>query len=610
MAKKAILEVLESTIGKYVHNLDSESLNVAVWSGKIELQSLQLDVHAVNSELSRRAILAPNLACPFKVIEGRFDKVQLDVPWARLTSRPVVFRASGLWVYVEPHDFIAEARINPNGYTENRYGTKMKSRKSVMQQQQQQQQQKVQGSKEGVMEERINSIATAEEGRRRMSAMKNFALGGGGQDDGDNEDSEDVSDTNTTSNSSSSNTFTTRLVRRIIENLQVEIQDVHIAIRGCQTAAGIVLGSLSLSTTDAKGNKTFVDRSSASSSSASAMNHHEQVTLSFLYKELLISGFGIYLQRDNDDTNSNGGTLKQRLARVSTNTEYILEPLSFQAKLRQSDLDTCIDFPKYLVHSKLSSLSITVSRNQLELGHQLAMAVVTSQPNSTTTENRPLFPEYRPLVPVKGNAHKWWKYAVRCIGRLNRHRSWIEFYLAFQKRKRYLELHKRNVYSERRDKKGVVTSSPWLSKLRIEERVELENIERDRSISILGLMHWRNIADAQFVKEKEKYHRIGTVSGSSGGSSISSNAGKKKSSKKSSSFAKTKSSVFGSPAKRTSSSLSQQDSLGTSELYQELTDDGNNDDDEDDIALTTDEMRELEKNLAMTTIDSTLSKDS
>jgi len=579
---------------------------VAVWSGKIELQSLQLDVHAVNSELSRRAILAPNLACPFKVIEGRFDKVQLDVPWARLTSRPVVFRASGLWVYVEPHDFLAEARNNPNGYTENRYGTKVKSRKSVMQQQQ-----KVQGSKEGVMEERINSIATAEEGRRRMSAMKNFALGGGGQDDGDNEDSEDVGDTNTTSSSSSNNTFTTRLVRRIIENLQVEIQDVHIAIRGCQTAAGIVLGSLSLSTTDAKGNKTFVDRSSASSSSASAMNHHEQVTLSFLYKELLISGFGIYLQRDNEDNNSNGGTLKQRLARVSTNTEYILEPLSFQAKLRQSDLDTCIDFPKYLVHSKLSSLSITVSRNQLELGHQLAMAVVTSQPNSTSTEIRPLFPEYRPLVPVKGNAHKWWKYAVRCIGRLNRHRSWIEFYLAFQKRKRYLELHKRNVYSERRDKKGVVTSSPWLSKLRIEERVELENIERDRSISILGLMHWRNIADAQFVKEKEKYHRIGTVSGSSGGSSISSNAGKKKSSKKSSSFAKTKSSVFGSPApKRTSSSLSQQDSLGTSELYQELTDDGNNDDDEDDIALTTDEMRELEKNLAMTTIDSTLSKDS
>ena len=611
---------------------------MGVWSGKIELQSLQLDIHAVNSELSRRAQLAPNLACPFKVIEGKFDKVQLDVPWARLTSRPVVFRASGLWVYVEPHDFLAEARNNNNhhhqknngaaaAYTANRYGTKMKSRKnnsggSASQQQQQH---------NGVLEERINSIGTAEEGRGRMSAMKNFALGGGGQqhdDDNNDEESQDVVDTNSTSSSStssSSNTFTARLVRRIIENLQVEIQDVHIAIRGCQTAAGIVLGSLSLSTTDAKGNKTFVDRSagtsSSSASSSSTMNHHEQVTSSFLYKELLISDFGIYLQRDHDTTtnSSNNDTLKQRMARVSTNTEYVLEPLSFQAKLRQSDLDTCIDFPKYLVHSKLSSLSITISRNQLELGHRLAMAVVTSQPNnSATTDIRPLFPEYRPLVPVKGNAHKWWKYAVRCIGRLNRHRSWIEFYLAFQKRKRYLELYKRSVYTERRDKKSllITTVTPWLSKLRIEERVELENIEKDRSISILGLMHWRNIADGQFVKEREKYRRIAAVGGGLSSPS-SSNAGKKKqpsSSRKSSTFAKT--SMFGSPApKRASSSLSQQDSLGgTSELYQELTDDGNDDDegDNDDttITLSAEEMKELENNLAMATIDSTLSKDS
>ena len=45
--------------------------------------------------------------------------------------------------------------------------------------------------------------------------------------------------------------------------------------------------------------------------------------------------------------------------------EYVLSPLLFQAKLRQSDLDHCVDFPKYLVHSKLSLLSILLSRAQL-----------------------------------------------------------------------------------------------------------------------------------------------------------------------------------------------------------------------------------------------------
>eukprot|EP00526_Cylindrotheca_closterium_P026450 CAMPEP_0113649296 /NCGR_PEP_ID=MMETSP0017_2-20120614/26190_1 /TAXON_ID=2856 /ORGANISM="Cylindrotheca closterium" /LENGTH=58 /DNA_ID=CAMNT_0000561653 /DNA_START=17 /DNA_END=189 /DNA_ORIENTATION=+ /assembly_acc=CAM_ASM_000147 len=55
MAKKALQRVLEDTIGKYVRGLDAESLNVAIWSGKIELNSLELDVDAVNLEIDRQA---------------------------------------------------------------------------------------------------------------------------------------------------------------------------------------------------------------------------------------------------------------------------------------------------------------------------------------------------------------------------------------------------------------------------------------------------------------------------------------------------------------------------------------------------------------------------
>jgi len=49
MAKAAILDVLENTIGRYVQNLDAESLNVGVWAGKIELNALKLDVEAVEN---------------------------------------------------------------------------------------------------------------------------------------------------------------------------------------------------------------------------------------------------------------------------------------------------------------------------------------------------------------------------------------------------------------------------------------------------------------------------------------------------------------------------------------------------------------------------------
>lgn len=90
MAKAAILNVLEETIGRYVQGLDSKSLNVAVWAGKIELQGLKVDTRAVNRELARQAIDAPNLAVPFRIVDGSFESLKVEVPWARLTSRPVV----------------------------------------------------------------------------------------------------------------------------------------------------------------------------------------------------------------------------------------------------------------------------------------------------------------------------------------------------------------------------------------------------------------------------------------------------------------------------------------------------------------------------------------
>ncbi|KAL7472999.1 hypothetical protein ACHAXS_013378 [Conticribra weissflogii] len=541
MAKKAILEVLESTIGRYVRNLDAESLNVAVWSGKIELQSLQLDTVAVNSELSRRAHEAPNLACPFRVLEGRFEKVQLDVPWARLSSRPVVFRAKGLHVWMEPHEFLKEEG-GTKGWDDRRGKKKLP--------------QHVKSAKSKAMEERNNSIARAEAARKRANAVR-MALEDGG--DSSTDEGDDV-DGDSAKNSS---TFTSRLVRRIVENLQFEIEDVHVAVRGCGCAAGVVLGALSLVTTDAMGNRTFVDR----------QTNVKNPTSSFLYKELLISGLGIYLQNDRTSNPHSDSLQRMNSLKSLEDREYVLSPLSFQAKLRQSDLDHCVDFPKYLIHSKLSSLSIQLTRPQLELGHRLALAVA---PN---TEIRPLFPEYRPLEPISGNAKQWWRYAVRCIGRLNRHRSWIEFFIAFQKRKLYTELYKRHAHAE---------GAQWLTKLKVSERAELEQIEGDRSISIAGLMHWRTIADAQVEKEREK-HKIAVLKQRLESGTLNTPSKPKPMGR--SSLA---TSLFGSTPRKDSSD----------EFYECL-------DDENDapISLSVDEMKELEE-LAFKKADAQLSKDS
>jgi vacuolar protein sorting-associated protein 13A/C len=433
MAKQALLDVLEQTIGKYVSNLDANSLNLAVWSGKIELHGLELDVDAVNAELDRQAALTPNLAIPFRFTSGQFRSFQVDVPWAHLMSRSVVLRAQGLEIIVEPYDR-TESMDHLYAVAEN----------ELIRAQQ-------------LQEARTAAINQEDTFRLRSNALKKIA-------------EQDI-DSTAAKKGAPSSTFSSRLVRRIIENIQVEISDVHISLKSETAAAGVELESFQLVTTDQDGQRAFVDRTIGDQN--------------FLYKSLQINGLAVYL-----DENEERGMPSIR-EEGQPERRYILSPLSFTAKLRQGDSGHCADFPKYMLESELSSLSIMVSRSQIEMGWEIVDRI-----RPAIDISRPLFPEYRPLSRVtRQTALSWWKYACRCIRRLSGRSLWWEFFRAYQKRKMYIGLYKRHANHE---------SCSWLQPLSIEELSELLKIEGDRSISVDGLMMWRNVADAQLEKEREK----------------------------------------------------------------------------------------------------------
>jgi len=434
MAKKVILDVLEQTIGRYVLNLDAESLNVAVWSGKIELNALELDTYSINDELDRQAAEAPNLAVPVRVIGGRFDSLTVDVPWTKITSQPVVFRAKGLNITITPNDYDqTHAHSHATKTTTNVQKDAEKKKTNLRQ----------------------AAIDIADEARQRKNAIRDLAP------DSDIEDH---------------SSFASRLVRRIIENLQVDVEDIHVCMEGFGSSAGFVLESLSLVTTDENGVRTFVDRGNGKDS--------------FLHKKLNITDFGIYMdnyytfgsvsESKSDSDSSFLGSKKKRHS-------YILSPVSFEALLRQSSAHKCFKFPKYLVTSQLSNISITISRTQLEFANKLVQVL---QPKQRLYL---LFPEYRPTVPIrKGTTKLWWKYAVRCIGRLTRRRSWTEFFLAYLTRKQYIPLYKQATYAK---------TCAWIKPIANEEKLILNDIDMDTSISVAGIMGWRNIADAQVKKE-------------------------------------------------------------------------------------------------------------
>ncbi|CAB9496929.1 Putative vacuolar protein sorting-associated protein 13A [Seminavis robusta] len=446
MAKQALLDVLEQTIGKYVKDLDAENLNLGIWNGQVELNSLELNVDAVNAELDRQAEDRPNFSLPFRVNRGSFGSFQIDVPWSRLMSQPVVLRAHGLTVTVE-----AQERDN---HHHNEAPDSTKSLDTDLKRQKK------------ILEARIKSIFSANETRLRKRAMAELV------------------DMETSKNTSGNSSFSSRLVRRIIENIQVEVNDVHISLESSDCAAGIVMESLTFFTTDARGKRSFVDRTSGD----------KGISNSFLFKALQIKGLGIYLDEDDNIFCSltSVSEYSSNASKSPKGHSFILSPLSFEATLRQADSNVCIDYPKYLLSSKLPALSVMLSKSQLEFCAQIAHQV-----SSADGDMKPLFPEYRPLRRVtKETAKEWWKYAYRCVGRLSGRRGWRDFFMAFKRRKLYITLYKRDSHHEK---------CHWLEPLLPQELRELHGIENDRSVTIDGIMAWRNIADAHFEKEQEKY---------------------------------------------------------------------------------------------------------
>ena len=441
MAKQAILDVLEKTIGKYVKNLDAESLNVAIWKGQIDLSSLELNTDAINVELARRAIESPNLAVPFRVVDGGFGSLHVDIPWTHLTSRSVVFRAKNLKVTIEPLDVLSA--------TDQLADRDVSEKKRI----------------QNIQEQRKESLETADDFRVQANALRKLAE----QEVPAEESGAD------SSKSTKSAGYIDNLVRRIIENLQVDVEDVQVALKGAGCTAGVVLESLSISTTDKDGKRKFVDRN-VNGTGADDI---------FLYKALQISGLGIYL--DELSPSSKSSTTKD------VQHSYILSPLTFGTNLRLVASSECsVDVPKYLLRSELAEVSILLSKTQLELGNKIALTVRPSK-----DAPRPLFPEYRPLARISKDSTKdWWIYAFRCVNRLNGGELWLDFFEAFKKRKLYIPLYKRAAHHE---------SCPWMEPLSSEEKAELDKIEMDRMVSTEAIMLWRNIADVRADREQAKH---------------------------------------------------------------------------------------------------------
>eukprot|EP01061_Rhynchopus_euleeides_P040389 TRINITY_DN6950_c0_g3_i1.p1 TRINITY_DN6950_c0_g3~~TRINITY_DN6950_c0_g3_i1.p1 ORF type:complete len:3719 (+),score=1247.43 TRINITY_DN6950_c0_g3_i1:123-11279(+) len=91
---KIIAPLVAKYTAQYIEGIDSDNLNLGVFSGSIELSNLRL----------KRSALA-ELDLPVDVVRGCLGKLQIRIPWTNLSGQAVVAKVDELLLLVKPKTF-------------------------------------------------------------------------------------------------------------------------------------------------------------------------------------------------------------------------------------------------------------------------------------------------------------------------------------------------------------------------------------------------------------------------------------------------------------------------------------------------------------------------
>ena len=349
MAKAIILDALEEAIGKYVLDLDPSLLKVSLFSGKIILNDLKINAAAVNKELSNSP-----LPLPITILNGSIGSITCEIPWTRLSSRSVKVSVKDIFLLATTTAASAPSsnQNSPTSPTSN-------------------------------SSQRATALATTNASRLKTRALTESEIWG--------------DSTASTSSNKAPDSFGSRLVTRILENLDIDISNIHLRIQNPSSpsnaspcAIGVTLQHFKIFSTDANRQPSFVDREKSSNF--------------FLYKSLSLSALALYC----DPLAAAAATAELPPAAMrdliySEQHEYIIAPLSLALNLTQCDDTTqTTGIPQYAIQCELPSISLLLSRPQL----LRTSAVFSLSPPLLST---PLFPEYRPPHPPTTHPRLWWK---------------------------------------------------------------------------------------------------------------------------------------------------------------------------------------------------------
>lgn len=109
----AVANVLNSVLGSWVDNINSEQLKLSIFSGEVKLKDLKLKDSAIES-----------LGFPFKLLSGTISMLTVNIPWTKLGSSPLQIRVEEVYALISPS--------SPSTWNEQRESEKVKIFKKTL----------------------------------------------------------------------------------------------------------------------------------------------------------------------------------------------------------------------------------------------------------------------------------------------------------------------------------------------------------------------------------------------------------------------------------------------------------------------------------------------
>ncbi|KAJ8370962.1 hypothetical protein SKAU_G00109900 [Synaphobranchus kaupii] len=401
MLEGLVAWVLNTYLGKYVSNLNTDQLSIALLKGAVELENLPLRQDALRE-----------FDLPFEVKAGFIGKITLQIPFYRPHSDPWVISMSQLNLIIGP--------AQPQDVDEQQEREQERERKRQLLQ---------------ALEDTWKSECE-QKGESYWSSV------------------------------------TASVVTRIVENIELKIQGVHLRFED------------NFSTPD----KPF--SFGVCIKNVSAQNASKEPAEKLLrQKQLEIEEFSVYWDTQCcmlGDLPTAEIQEAMTACMQSREHQYIFEPVCASVLLRRNASKEPLrsrHTPRIGGQVQLEPLSLRLSQVQ----YQQIMAFLKEL---VRREREMLFRKWRPKVPVSGNCRQWWMFAINAnVSEIREQRRRENWSFALQ-RARDAQLYTR-LYSQKL--KGLPLSA--------QEKGELERVEDEQTLDELKSL--REIIHETFRKQQE-----------------------------------------------------------------------------------------------------------